>query len=113
MKKLLDDWELAGIVEHTDGRFPCPLYAIPKQGKDKPRYVTDLRPRNAICERDYTTIPNQHIILTDIARANYRSLIDISNAYFQIRVAPECEDFNTINTPFGTYKCHVLLQGDL
>ena len=47
-----------------------------------------------------------------MARAKYRSTIDLSNWYFQIRVALEDETRNTIKTLFGTFACKIMLQGD-
>jgi len=32
--------------------------------------------------------------------------------YFQVRVSPEDEKYNTIKTPFGFFACRVMLQGD-
>ena len=52
------------------------------------------------------------MILKTVARAKYRSTIDLFNWYFQIRVAPEDETLNTIKTPFGTFACKVMLQGE-
>jgi len=52
------------------------------------------------------------MILRAVARAKYRSTIDLSNWYFQVRVSPEDEKYNTIKTPFGSFACRVMLQGD-
>ena len=76
------------------------------------RLLADLVPRKDITIKDDSTIPNQSIILRTVARAKYRSTIDLSNWYFQIRVAPEHEKLNTINTPYGIFACKVILQGD-
>ena len=76
------------------------------------RLLVDLVPRNDITIKNDSTIPNQSMILRTVARAKYRSTIDLSNWYFQIRVAPEDEKLNTIKTPFGTFACKVMLQGD-
>ena len=76
------------------------------------RLLADLVPRNDITKKNDSTIPNQSMILRTVARAKYRSTIDLSNWYFQIRVAPEDKTLNTIKTPFGTFACKVILQGD-
>ena len=52
------------------------------------------------------------MILRTVARAKYQSTIDLSNWYLQIGVAPEDETLNTIKTPFGTFACKVMLQGN-
>ena len=76
------------------------------------RLLADRVPRNDITKKNDSTIPNQSMILRTVARAKYRSTIDLSNWYFQIRVAPENETLNTFKTPFGTFACQVMLQGD-
>ena len=76
------------------------------------RLLADLVPRNDITRKNNSTIPNQSMILRTVARVKYRSTIELSNWYFQIRVAPEDETLNTIKRPFGTFVCKVMLQGD-
>ena len=76
------------------------------------RLVADLVPRNDITKKNDSTILNESMIHTTVASAKYRSTIDLSNFCFQIRVAPEQETLNTIKTPFGTFACKVMLQGD-
>jgi len=76
------------------------------------RLLADLVPRNDITIKNDSTIPNQSMILRTGARAKYRSTSDLSNWYFQIRVAPEGESHNTIKTPFGPFACKLMLEGD-
>ena len=76
------------------------------------RLLADLVPRNDITRKHDSTIPNQSMIFRTVARAKYLSTIDLSNWYLQIRVAPEDETLYTIKTPFGTFPCKVMLQGN-
>jgi len=76
------------------------------------RLLVDLVPRNDITIKNDSTIPNQSMILRTMARAKYRSTINLSNCYFQIRVAPKDATLHTIKTPFGTFACKRMLQGD-
>jgi len=73
------------------------------------RLLADLVPRNDITIKNHSTIPNQSMILSTVARDKYRSSIDLSIGYFQIRVAPEDETLNTIKTPLGTFACRIML----
>ena len=52
------------------------------------------------------------MIFRRVARAKSQSTIDLSNWYFQIRVAPDDETLKTIKIPIGTFACNVTLQGD-
>jgi len=59
-----------------------------KNGKMAGQLV-GLMERNRITLNDDEPIPNQTTILNDMARARYRSKIDLSDAYLQTRVKPE------------------------
>jgi len=76
------------------------------------RLLADLVPRNDITIKNDSTIPNPSMILRTVVRAKYRFTIDLSNWFFQIRAAPEDQTLNTIKTPFGTFACNIMLQGD-
>jgi len=97
--------------------YPCegntPVNMFPKLKPNcKIRLLADLVPTNDITIKNDSTIPNPSMILRTVARAKYRSIINLSNWYFQIRVAPADETRNTIKTPFRTFACKIIEQGD-
>jgi hypothetical protein len=60
-------------------------------------------------------MPDQVTIRLNAAIAlntGYVSQVDLSNAYHQIRVEPDDEQYNSINTPFGWMNIKVILQRD-
>jgi hypothetical protein len=112
MRQHLNKWQQAGIAVIGEGQFACPKFAVAKPGRNEPRWVPDLRQRNKITRRDYTMIPLQQTMLDAAGRARCLSVLDLTDAYHQIRIKPSSEKYNTINTPFGCYKIRVMLQGD-
>jgi hypothetical protein len=110
----LGNWQRNGIANAGPGITPAAMFGTPKIPPSKGwRWVNDLRDRNKITLRDYTPIPSTDVIREDAARANYISLLDLSNAYHQIRVDPGCEKYNVINAgDLGSFKIRVMLQGD-
>ena len=46
------------------------------------------------------------------AHAKFLSVLDLADAYHQIRIEPEYKQYNTISMSRGTYKVLVMLQGD-
>jgi hypothetical protein len=74
--------------------------------------LAELVPCNKIMVKGHGPIPSQVLILIILGRAKYHSTIDLADWYFQIRVEPECEKYNTIITPFGFFACKVILQED-
>ena len=56
--------------------------------------------------------PDQDQIRMDVAQAKYRSKIDLSNAYKQVRIEPNDVHETAFATVFGTCKSNVMQQGD-
>ena len=47
-----------------------------------------------------------------IARHPYRSKIDLTNAFHEVRIKLEHEKYTSFTTPFGTFRTRVMQQGD-
>lgn len=103
----------AGWWERAHGKNAVPLLSIPKISKElKLRTVIDARERNANTVIDATPLPNQDLIREDVARHKYCSIIDISDAYEQLRIVPEDVSKTLFSSPLGTFVSNVLQQGD-
>jgi len=89
----------------------APLLCIPKK-TGKLRTVVDCRQRNDNTIKDVTPFPDQDQIQMDVARAPYRSKIDLSNAYEQVRIEPEDVNKTAFATVYGTHESNVMQQGD-
>lgn len=89
----------------------APLLSIPKKN-GRLRTVVDCRKRNENTVRDVTPFPDQDQIRMDVARGRYRSKIDLSDAYEQVRVEEADVHKTAFATPFGTLLSHVMQQGD-
>ena len=89
----------------------APLLCIPKKS-GKLRTVVDCRQRNDNTVKDVTPFPDQDQIRMDVARAKFRSKIDLSNAYEQVRIEPEDVHKTGFATVFGTHESNVMQQGD-
>ena len=96
--------------EHTASQA-APLMCIPKKN-GKLRTVVDARQRNDNTVKDVTPLPDQDVIREDVARAKYRSKIDLADAYEQVRVEPKDVWKTAFSTILGTYVSLVVQQGD-
>src|SRR5258705_1271714 len=76
------------------------------------RFLHDLKDRNDNTYPNKTPIPDIPSIINCIARHPYRSKIDITNAYHEVRILPEHEKYAAFATPFGTFRTRVMQQGD-
>ena len=110
-RQIMEDWKEKKIIYSCEANNPVNMFPKLKPNGEI-RLLADLVPRNDIIIKNESTIPNQSMILRTVAKAKYQSTIDLSNWNFQIRVAPEDEKLNTIKTPFGTFACKAMLQGD-
>ena len=74
--------------------------------------VFDLREQNNNTVKDVTLFPDQDIICNDMARAAYRSKLDMSEAYEQIHIVPEHVHKTVFATVLGTFRSQVMQMGD-
>ena len=89
----------------------APLLCIYKKD-GRLRTVVDLRQRNENTVRDVTPFPDQDQIRNDVARATFRTKLDMSDAYEQTRIAEEDVPKTAFATIFGTFVSRVMQQGD-
>lgn len=89
----------------------APLLCIPKKS-GKLRTVVDARKRNDNTVKDVTPFPDQDQIRMDVARAKYRTKIDMSDAYEQVRIITKDIWKTAFATVLGTAVSQVMQQGD-
>lgn len=106
----------SGRWEITNSRNTVPMMFIPKPGKPgeelRLRTVKDLRPRNANTHKLISPLPDIDGIMRRVASKPYRSLIDLKDAYEQVRIEPGDVWKTAFNTPNGNMVSHVIQIGD-
>ena len=73
-------------------------------------FVLHMQNENTV--KDVSPVLDQDTIWHDVARAAYRSKLDMSEAYEQIRVCDEDVPKTAFTTVFGTFVSQVMQQGD-
>ena len=103
-----------GRWEITSAGNTVPMLLIPKPHTNPPllRTVVDLRERNKNTRKMTSPLPDMEGMLRRAASHPYRSMLDMKNAYEQIRVIPEHVPRTAVTTPDGNMVSHVLQQGD-
>ena len=76
----------------------CPLLCIPKKDGTL-RTVVDARQRNANMVLDVTPMPDMRFLMDSLARNKYRSKINMTDAYEQIRVEPKSVPLTSFALP--------------
>ncbi len=110
---------LAKIKKYTESMWwqpatvpqAAPLLCVAKKS-GKLRTVVDARQRNDNTVKDVTPLLDQDRMCMDVARAKYRSKIDLSDAYEQVRIELEDVWKTAFATPYGTFISLVMQQGD-
>src|SRR5258706_5517507 len=87
------------------------LLCIPKKDGQL-RTVVNCRECNLNTVKDLTPFPDQDMIRNDVARAWFRSKLDMSDVYEQVRVEPNDVKNTAFCTVVGTFLSHVVQQGD-
>jgi hypothetical protein len=109
----INRYTAAGWWKPTTAGQAVPMICTFKMtAEPKLRTVFDLRLQNENTVKDVTPFPDQDCIRNDVARAPFRSKIDLTEAYEQIRIAPEDVKKTVFATIFGTFESHVTQQGD-
>lgn len=111
LRDKVDKYVRAGWWNPAHAAQAAPMLCLLKRDK-RLRTVVDCRQRNDNTVQDVTPMPDQEGIREDVARAKYRSKIDLSDAYEQIRIILEHVDRTAFSTIFGTYESTVMQQGD-
>ena len=113
LRNKLDTETKTRRVYPTQDSSVCSLFMIPKHDKpNEARYLHDLIDRNNITRKDHTPIPDICNIVNTVARHPFRSKLDLTDGYHNIRVEPDSEQFTSFYIPFGTYRTKVMQQGD-
>jgi RNase H-like domain found in reverse transcriptase/Integrase zinc binding domain/Reverse transcriptase (RNA-dependent DNA polymerase)/Retroviral aspartyl protease/Zinc knuckle len=110
-----DAYLKTGRWEITSAGNTVPMLLIPKPNTSDPvqlRTVFDLRERNKNTEKMTSPLPDMEGMLRRTASRKYRTMLDMKNAYEQIRVIPEHVPRTATTTPDGNMVSHVLQQGD-
>ena len=82
---------------------------------DKPeegRFFHDLKDHNDHTYLDKMSIPDIPTIINCIAWHSYRSKIDITNTYHEVKISPEYEKYAVFTTLFGIFWTRVMQQED-
>ena len=87
------------------------MLCIPKKNGTL-RTVFDLRQQNENTWKNVTPFPDQDTIRHDMARAMFRSKLDMTEAYEQTHIRPEDVGKMTFSTIFGTFQSQVMQMGD-
>lgn len=110
INKMLSD----NIIEPTKSEWSSPILLVPKKSDNnskKWRLVVDYRKLNCKILDDKFPLPNISDILDSLSGAMYLSQLDLSQAYYQANLKPDCRKYTAFTTPSGQYQMTRLPMG--
>ncbi|SCV68078.1 BQ2448_199 [Microbotryum intermedium] len=115
-RRLLDQHLAAGHLCPSLSEYSLPAFIIPKKGMDTdpsimPRWVNDYRILNAATVPDRTPLPLPDEILSVSARVHFLSKMDMTNSFFQTKMAKEDIPKTAVATPWGLFEWVVMPMG--
>ena len=104
----------SGRWKITSAGNTVPMLLIPKPGTNPPelRTVVDLHKRNKNTRKLTSPLPDMEGMLRRTASKQFRTALDLKNAYEQIRIIPEHVIRSSVTTPDGNMVSQVAQQGD-
>ncbi|SGZ32086.1 BQ5605_C043g12069 [Microbotryum silenes-dioicae] len=113
---LLQEHLAAGRLRPSRSAYLSPSFIIPKKGCDvdptiAPRWVNDYRELNKHTIKDRTPLPLPDDILSMCSNAQFWAKIDMTNSFFQTKMAEEDIHKTAVSTPWGLYEWTVMPMG--
>ena len=104
LRRQIDDWIGAKVVEPSNGPWASALVPVKKKGTDKLRWAVDFRKVNDLCVRDMFPLANIDTNLHKMANSNLFSTLDSCGAFHSVSIRPEDREKTGFVTPFGQYQ---------
>ena len=110
IKRYLDSHLAKGFIQASSTSYSSPVLFVKKPGGEI-RFCVDYRRLNTITKKDHYPIPLIEETLAQLEGAKYFTKIDICQAFYQIRMSEDSEEFTTFLTRFSVFKDFVISFG--
>jgi hypothetical protein len=110
LKRLLKMFSDYHLIRPSSSSWGAPvLFSKKKDGLF--RFCIDYRRLNTMVERDATTSPLVNEVLSDLARAQLFSTLDLHSGYYQIAMHQDSIHLTAFKTRYGNFEWLVLPMG--
>ncbi len=110
VKRYLDSHLAKRFIQASSASFSSPVLFMKKLGGGI-RFCIDYQRLNTITKKDCYLIPLIEETLAQLEGAKYFTKIDIHQAFYQIRISEDSEEFTIFLIRFGAFKYLVMPFG--
>ena len=103
LKRLVD----AGVIEPvTSSRYASPIVVVVKSDGKSIRICIDCKRtiNKFVVNSNFYPLPHQDMIFATMSGAKFFCVLDLSNAYLQLKLSEQASEYLTITTPFGYFR---------
>ena len=112
VKEELEKMENAGIIERVESsEWASPIVVAVKPGRRHVRVCGDYTAVNKLIQKQTYLSPSIETAFAKMSNKKFFCKLDLSDAYYQIRLEEKSKEVTTINTPFGRYRFNRLPYG--
>ena len=110
LKRQLDDWLEAGVIEESMSPWSAALVPVKKKSSgesntgDKWRWCLDYRGLNKLTIKDSYALPNIDSNLHKLGKSSVFSVVDSSGAFLSLPIRQEDRDYTSFSTIYGSYR---------
>ena len=104
LRRQLDEWLDAKIIEPTVSSWGSALVPVRKKGTDKLRWAIDYRYLNDATIKDSFPLALIDSNLQKLTGAKVFSTLDSAGAFHNLVVDPDCRDYTTFNSVHGQFR---------
>ncbi len=106
----------SGVLEESTSDFATPITLVPKKsdgsgGPLKLRFCADFRKVNQVLKPIMFPLPRMDSIFSYLGRKMYFTLLDLTQAFFQLKISDKSKPITAICTPWGLYQYRTLPMG--
>ena len=102
MTQITDQLLKEGVIKPSVSPYASPAFLVCRSDK-KPRLVIDYRKLNKNTGIEAQPLPNIHTCFQWFSGTKYFSILDLSNAYFQISLSQKSMPISGFVVPYGLY----------
>ena len=109
LKRQLDDWLEAGVIEESMSPWSAALVPVKKKSSgdlnnQQYRWCLDYRGLNKLTVKDSYALPNIDSNLHKLGKSSVFSVVDSSGAFMSLPIRQEDRDYTSFSTVHGSYR---------